>query len=69
VPSNTWNRIVYRAWAPLYDRLLARFFLPGREAAARALALRAGSACCWWEWEQARISLSCRRVSKLSAWI
>jgi ubiquinone/menaquinone biosynthesis C-methylase UbiE len=42
VPSNTWNRIVYRAWAPLYDRLLARFFRPGREAAARALALRTG---------------------------
>ncbi len=42
MPSNTWNRIVYRAWAPLYDRLLARFFRPGREAAARALALRAG---------------------------
>ena len=42
MPSNRWNLIVYRAWAPLYDRLLERIFRPGREAAAHALALRSG---------------------------
>ena len=40
MPSNRWNLIVYRAWAPLYDRLLERLFRPGREPAAHALALR-----------------------------
>ena len=42
MPSNRWNLIVYRAWAPLYDGLLERLFRPGREAAAQALALRSG---------------------------
>jgi len=42
VPSNRWNLIVYRAWAPVYDRLLERLFRPGRKAATRALALRSG---------------------------
>jgi phosphatidylethanolamine/phosphatidyl-N-methylethanolamine N-methyltransferase len=42
VPSNRWNLVVYRAWAPVYDRLLQRFFAPGRAAAARALELRPG---------------------------
>ena len=42
MPSNAWNRVVYRAWAPVYDRLLGRVFRPGRAAAARLLALRAG---------------------------
>jgi ubiquinone/menaquinone biosynthesis C-methylase UbiE len=42
VPSNRWNLIVYRAWAAVYDRLLERLFRPGRESAARALALRPG---------------------------
>lgn len=34
--------MVYRAWAPVYDRALERFFAPGRTAAIRALALRPG---------------------------
>lgn len=34
--------MVYRAWAPVYDRALERFFAPGRAAAIRALALRPG---------------------------
>lgn len=42
MPSNRWNLVVYRAWAPIYDRLLEPIFRPGREAAARALGLRAG---------------------------
>lgn len=42
MPSNRWNLIAYRAWAPVYDRLLERFFRPGRVAAARALALQPG---------------------------
>lgn len=42
MPSNRWNLVVYRAWAPLYDRMLERIFRPGREAAAQALALRPG---------------------------
>lgn len=42
MPSNRWNLVVYRAWAPVYDRLLERVFRPGRSAAARALALRPG---------------------------
>ncbi len=42
MPSNRWNQVAYRAWAPVYDRLLERFFRPGRVAAARALALQPG---------------------------
>jgi len=42
MPSNRWNLIAYRAWAPVYDRLLERFFRPGREAAARALGVQPG---------------------------
>ncbi|HEY3407652.1 MAG TPA: methyltransferase domain-containing protein [Propionicimonas sp.] len=42
VPSNTWNRVIYRAWAPVYDLCLERFFRPGRLACARLLALSAG---------------------------
>lgn len=34
--------MVYRAWAPVYDRLLQRFFEPGRTAAARVLGLCPG---------------------------
>ena len=33
---------MYRAWAPVYDRLLERVLRPGRVAAARALALQPG---------------------------
>jgi phosphatidylethanolamine/phosphatidyl-N-methylethanolamine N-methyltransferase len=42
VPSNRWNLIVYRAWAPVYDRLLERTFRPGRARAAQILALQPG---------------------------
>jgi phosphatidylethanolamine/phosphatidyl-N-methylethanolamine N-methyltransferase len=42
MPSTTWNRHVYRAWAPVYDALLERFFRPGRRAAATLLALQPG---------------------------
>ena len=33
---------MYRAWAPIYDPLLERFFRPGRHAAATLLALQPG---------------------------
>jgi ubiquinone/menaquinone biosynthesis C-methylase UbiE len=42
VPSNRWNRVVYLAWAPVYDWVLQRFFAPGRATAIRMLALRPG---------------------------
>ena len=42
MPSTTWNRCVYRAWAPVYDALLERFFRPGRHATATLLALQPG---------------------------
>jgi ubiquinone/menaquinone biosynthesis C-methylase UbiE len=42
MPSTAWNLRVYRAWAPVYDTLLERFFRPGRQAAARMLAVTAG---------------------------
>ena len=42
MPSTTWNRRVYRAWAPVYDPLLERFFRPGRRTAATLLALQPG---------------------------
>lgn len=42
VPSNRWNLVVYRAWAPVYDGLLQRFFAPGRATAAQVLDLRPG---------------------------
>lgn len=42
MPSTTWNRHVYRAWAPIYDPLLERFFRPGRHATATLLALQPG---------------------------
>lgn len=42
MPTNRWNLIVYRAWAPVYDRLLERTFRPGRARAAQILALRPG---------------------------
>jgi hypothetical protein len=41
-PSNTWNRVIHRACAPVHDLFLERFFRPGRVASARLLALRAG---------------------------
>lgn len=42
MPSNRWNRVVYRAWAPVYDLVLQRFFAPGRATAIRMLALQPG---------------------------
>lgn len=42
MPSQAWNLRVYRAWAPVYDAVLERFFRPGRQAAARVLDLRPG---------------------------
>lgn len=39
---NSWNRVVYRLWAPIYDPLLARAFRPGRERAIRLAALEPG---------------------------
>lgn len=42
VPSNEWNLLAYRAWAPVYDLLFQRLARPGRVAAARALAVRPG---------------------------
>lgn len=40
--TNEHNRAVYRLWAPLYDRLLGRFFQPGRTRAMALLAARPG---------------------------
>ncbi len=40
--TNRWNRIIYRLWAPVYDDLLDRLFLPGRRRALQLLALRPG---------------------------
>lgn len=40
--NNTWNRIVYGLWAPIYDRGLERFFAPGRRRAHELLALSSG---------------------------
>lgn len=34
--------MIYRAWAPVYDPVLQRFFAPGRATAIRMLALRPG---------------------------
>lgn len=34
--------MIYRAWAPVYDRLLQRFFAPGRAAAVQTLDPRPG---------------------------
>ncbi len=42
MPSTAWNLRVYRAWAPVYDALLERFFRPGRRVAAAMLALEPG---------------------------
>lgn len=42
MPSESWNRRVYRAWAPVYDPLLERVFRPGRTAAIARLDLQPG---------------------------
>lgn len=38
----TWNRFIYRLWAPVYDAALGRLFAPGRARAAALLDARAG---------------------------
>jgi phosphatidylethanolamine/phosphatidyl-N-methylethanolamine N-methyltransferase len=40
--TNDWNRVIYRLWAPLYDAILGRLFLPGRKQAFRLLDLKPG---------------------------
>jgi ubiquinone/menaquinone biosynthesis C-methylase UbiE len=40
--TDRWNRIIYRLWAPLYDAVLNRFFLPGRRRAMQLLSPRPG---------------------------
>jgi phosphatidylethanolamine/phosphatidyl-N-methylethanolamine N-methyltransferase len=40
--TNGWNSFIYRLWAPLYDILLSRFFLPGRKREMECLALKPG---------------------------
>ena len=40
--SNRWNRFIYRRWAPVYDAMLNRFFMPGRKRALEVLALKPG---------------------------
>ena len=42
--SNRWNRVVYGAWAPVYDVLFSRISRPGRQAAVAELALQPGQA-------------------------
>ena len=38
--TNRWNRIIYRIWAPVYDKVLKVFFLPGRKLAMDYLDLK-----------------------------
>lgn len=45
--SNRWNRVVYRAWAPIYDALLERSFSKGRKRAMAVAGLRAGERVCF----------------------
>jgi phosphatidylethanolamine/phosphatidyl-N-methylethanolamine N-methyltransferase len=40
--TNTWNKIIYRLCAPVYDRFLERFFHPGRQRAMDCLAIKPG---------------------------
>jgi ubiquinone/menaquinone biosynthesis C-methylase UbiE len=40
--TNDRNRSIYRAWAPVYDAVLGRFFLPGRKRAIQALDIKPG---------------------------
>lgn len=41
-PTNEWNRVIYRLWAPVYDQSVNRFFLPGRRRAIELLDLQPG---------------------------
>ena len=40
--TNSWNRFIYRLWAPVYDAALGRFFQPGRKRAIAAADLHPG---------------------------
>jgi len=40
--TNSWNRFIYRLWAPVYDASVNRFFLPGRRRALELLAVQPG---------------------------
>ena len=40
--TNSWNRFIYRLWAPVYDAILAGLFLPGRKQALACLGLQPG---------------------------
>lgn len=40
--TNNGNRVIYRLWAPIYDAVLGRFFLPGRQRAIAAANLQPG---------------------------
>ena len=40
--TNNWNRVIYQLWAPLYDAILGRLFLPGRKQSFRLLDLKPG---------------------------
>lgn len=44
--NNRWNRLVYRAWAPIYDSALEPLFGKGRRRAMELLGLRAGERVC-----------------------
>ncbi len=39
---DSWNRVVYRLWSPIYDPLLTRLFQRGRTRALQLLDLEAG---------------------------
>ena len=39
---NPWNRLIYRAWAPVYDVASERLFAPSRRRALDLLALKPG---------------------------
>jgi ubiquinone/menaquinone biosynthesis C-methylase UbiE len=38
--TNRRNQVIYRLWAPVYDAILGRFFLPGRKRALSVLGLK-----------------------------
>lgn len=40
--TNRWNKIIYRAWAPIYDSTVNHAFLPGRKRALERLNLQRG---------------------------
>jgi ubiquinone/menaquinone biosynthesis C-methylase UbiE len=40
--SNSWNRFIYRLWAPVYDALDRIFFSAGRRRALKVLTLQPG---------------------------